>query len=113
MITVWQQVGPPAPAPPADRSAGPAARGRKVCFSWRIENFLAFKEIMETRKIFSRCCICRPIIEFIAVDEIPLNGVHGCSEFQHLCTHCRAYAGTVQIELLSSGNIPTLCYYPV
>ena len=38
-----------------DRSAGPAARGRKVCFSWRIENFLAFKEIMETRKIFSRC----------------------------------------------------------
>ena len=49
------QAGPPAPPPPPDRSAGPAARGRKVCFTWRIENFLAFKEIMETRKIFSRC----------------------------------------------------------
>lgn len=26
----------------------------KMRFSWRIENFVAFKEIMETRKIFSR-----------------------------------------------------------
>ena len=26
----------------------------RLRFSWRIENFVAFKEIMETRKIFSR-----------------------------------------------------------
>jgi hypothetical protein len=26
----------------------------KLRFSWRIENFVAFKEIMETRKIFSK-----------------------------------------------------------
>ena len=45
---------PPPAVPPADRSAGPAAQGRKIKFTWRIENFMAFKEIMETRKIFSR-----------------------------------------------------------
>jgi hypothetical protein len=25
-----------------------------VCFTWKVENFLAFKDIMETRKIFSK-----------------------------------------------------------
>jgi hypothetical protein len=45
---------PPPAVPPADRSGGPAAQGRKIKFTWRIENFVAFKEIMETRKIFSR-----------------------------------------------------------
>ena len=29
-------------------------------FSWRIENFVAFKEIMETRKIFSKYAAERP-----------------------------------------------------
>lgn len=45
---------PPPAVPPADRSAGPAAQGKKIKFTWRIENFMAFKEIMETRKIFSK-----------------------------------------------------------
>ncbi|KAK1316851.1 hypothetical protein QJS10_CPA05g01382 [Acorus calamus] len=28
--------------------------GKKAAFTWKVENFLSFKEIMETRKIFSR-----------------------------------------------------------
>lgn len=28
--------------------------GRKLTFTWKIDNFLAFKEILETRKIFSK-----------------------------------------------------------
>jgi hypothetical protein len=28
--------------------------GKKLTFSWKIDNFLAFKEILETRKIFSK-----------------------------------------------------------
>ena len=28
--------------------------GKKVSFTWKIDNFLAFKEILETRKIFSK-----------------------------------------------------------
>ena len=28
--------------------------GQKLSFSWKIDNFLAFKEILETRKIFSK-----------------------------------------------------------
>ncbi|KAK1300758.1 hypothetical protein QJS10_CPB13g00339 [Acorus calamus] len=28
--------------------------GKRVAFTWKVENFLSFKEIMETRKIFSR-----------------------------------------------------------
>lgn len=35
-------------------SSDTAAVQPKVRFSWRIENFVAFKEIMETRKIFSK-----------------------------------------------------------
>lgn len=27
---------------------------QKLCFTWRIDNFLSFKEILETRKIFSK-----------------------------------------------------------
>ena len=36
--------------------AAPAGQQRRVCasFAWRVENFGAFKEILETRKIFSR-----------------------------------------------------------
>ena len=29
--------------------------GVKVRFTWRIENWTAWKDVMETRKIFSRC----------------------------------------------------------
>lgn len=28
--------------------------GKKSCFTWKVENFMSFKEIMETRKIFSK-----------------------------------------------------------
>lgn len=28
--------------------------GKRSSFTWKVENFLAFKEIMETRKIFSK-----------------------------------------------------------
>jgi hypothetical protein len=36
--------------------AAPGGQSRRVCasFAWRVENFGAFKEILETRKIFSR-----------------------------------------------------------
>jgi hypothetical protein len=42
-IAAAAAAAPPAEAPPA-----------KTAFTWRIENFLAFKEVVETRKIFSR-----------------------------------------------------------
>ena len=29
-------------------------QGINLAFTWRVENFTAFKEILETRKIFSR-----------------------------------------------------------
>ena len=37
----------------ADRAVG-ARTGEEVRFTWRLENFAAFKTILETRKIFSR-----------------------------------------------------------
>lgn len=42
-------------APPGgvDRAGG-ARIGEEVRFTWRLENFAAFKTILETRKIFSR-----------------------------------------------------------
>ncbi len=39
----------------------------KTRFSWRIENFVAFKEIMETRKIFSRYKSLRNISPFSTI----------------------------------------------
>lgn len=43
-------------APPGgSASRAPAARtGEEVRFTWRLENFAAFKNILETRKVFSR-----------------------------------------------------------
>ena len=43
-------------APPAaDAELATAARtGEEVRFTWRLENFPAFRSILETRKVFSR-----------------------------------------------------------
>ena len=43
-------------APPtADAELAAAARtGEEVRFTWRLENFAAFRSILETRKVFSR-----------------------------------------------------------
>ena len=47
-----QQLAAP-PGGGADRA--PAARsGEEVRFTWRLENFTAFRSILETRKVFSR-----------------------------------------------------------
>ncbi|GMP94503.1 hypothetical protein CsSME_00043948 [Camellia sinensis var. sinensis] len=35
-------------------SAGSQVAGKRSSFTWKVENFLSFKEIMETRKIFSK-----------------------------------------------------------
>ena len=43
-------------APPgggADRATA-ARTGEEVRFTWRLENFAAFRSILETRKVFSR-----------------------------------------------------------
>ena len=38
-----------------DKGAALGSGVTKTRFLWTIENFVAFKEIVETRKIFSRC----------------------------------------------------------
>lgn len=43
---------PPPPEAAVDESK---ARGTKVRFTWRLDNFAAFRTILETRKVFSRC----------------------------------------------------------
>ena len=40
--------------PPGGAPTQPCVRGAVASFAWRVENFGAFKEIMETRKIFSK-----------------------------------------------------------
>ena len=35
-------------------ACGSIPEGKKLCFTWRIDNFISFKEILETRKIFSK-----------------------------------------------------------
>ena len=37
----------------ADKAAA-AKTGEEVRFTWRLENFAAFRSILETRKVFSR-----------------------------------------------------------
>ena len=32
-------------------------RGTKVRFTWRLENLVAFRPILDTRKVFSRCAL--------------------------------------------------------
>ena len=46
-----QLTGPPGGS--ADRAAA-ARTGEEVRFTWRLENFAAFRSILETRKVFSR-----------------------------------------------------------
>ncbi len=47
VLVVWELQG-------GDQRCRCVQQGKKIKFTWRIENFVAFKEIMETRKIFSR-----------------------------------------------------------
>ena len=46
-----QLTGPPGGG--ADRAAT-TRTGEEVRFTWRLENFAAFRSILETRKVFSR-----------------------------------------------------------
>lgn len=46
-----EPAGPEEPALAAEPAESPSY---KSCFTWRIENFLAFKDVVETRKIFSK-----------------------------------------------------------
>lgn len=44
------------PPPPAEVAVDESTvRGTKVRFTWRLDNFAAFRTILETRKVFSRC----------------------------------------------------------
>lgn len=42
------------PAPPGGGADGCARTGEEVRFTWKLENFAAFRTILETRKVFSR-----------------------------------------------------------
>jgi hypothetical protein len=42
------------PAPPGGCADGGARTGEEVRFTWKLENFAAFRTILETRKVFSR-----------------------------------------------------------
>eukprot|EP00850_Spirogloea_muscicola_P017601 SM000153S01590 [mRNA] locus=s153:33191:42651:- [translate_table: standard] len=44
----------PVPVPVPVAEDAPLRIGKRGTFTWRVENFVAFKEIMETRKIFSK-----------------------------------------------------------
>ena len=42
------------PVPPGGCADGGARTGEEVRFTWKLENFAAFRTILETRKVFSR-----------------------------------------------------------
>lgn len=52
MMGVTALVLPPPPAEVALEES--TVRGTKVRFTWRLENFAAFRTILDSRKVFSR-----------------------------------------------------------
>ena len=50
--------------------------GVKVRFTWRIENWTAWKDVMETRKIFSRCAPPSDLASWQLLHDGGLRDVH-------------------------------------